>query len=91
MDIWSHPVAILCSYDTIHLCPELTLPLHVQMKDRSETVEVAWADSLNTSFLHISSSSAKLRKGLSSTVHLVGNQTEIPTIRGMFLKLPSSY
>jgi len=86
--------AILCSDDTIHLCPYLTFPLHTQMKDRSETVEVAWANSLNTGmsicFPHISSSSAKLRKGLSSTVHLAGNQREILTIRGMFLKLPSS-
>lgn len=65
------------------------------MKDRSETeAEVAWANSLNaeisTFFLSKSSSLAKLRMGLSSTAVLVGNQREILTIRGMFLKHPSS-
>lgn len=84
--------AISSSYDTIHLCPELRFPFYIQMKDRSKTAVVTLANSLNTGisvfFLHMPSSSAKLRKGLSSTVHLVGNQGN--TIRGMFLKLPSS-
>lgn len=44
----SPSTAILFSYYTIHVGPELTLPLHIQMKDIPETVEVAWANSLNT-------------------------------------------
>lgn len=40
--------ATLYSYDNIHLHPELILPLHIQMKDKSETVEVAQENSFNT-------------------------------------------